>query len=257
MKNFLTNKSLRNVRGILTGLFMAMLFGALLSPIGSGVGELAFGLSFIGGVAIAAGYTKSERNAMAFACGSISAGLSLDCNKKLTSGVYATVYLANRADIDFDAVTYNSSNGRIVEDIAMLATKSFYTFEGKLSSTEPAWRSIKGKYDTTFEHELKLRLFDITGATLKQVEQMAQGDLVAIVRNNFDGTVAGNCRYDILGLGAGLKCELAERVYSSTDDNGAITVTLKTAEYARESGPAHRLFITDAAATEALLATLL
>lgn len=190
------------------------------------------------------------------ACGSISAGLTLDCNKKLVSGAYATVYLANRADIDYGSIVYNVSNGRIVEDIAM-SGGGFFAFEGKLASTEPAWRSIKGKYDTTFEHELKIRLFDITGATLKQVEQMAQGDLVAIVRNNFDGTVAGNTRYDILGLGAGLKCELAERVYSSTDDNGAITVTLKTAEYARESGPAHRLFVTDAAATETLLASLM
>lgn len=190
-------------------------------------------------------------------CGSISAGVSLDCNHKLVGGAYATIYLANKEDIDFDSITYNVSNGLIVEDIAMKAGKFFWPFEGKLSSTEPAWRSVKGKYDTTFEHEVKFRLFDITGATLKQVQQMAQGDLVAIVRNNFDGTTTGNTRYDILGLGGGLKCELAERVYNSADDNGAITVTLKTQEYARESGPAHRLFITDGATTETLLASLL
>jgi len=257
MKNFLSNKSIRNARGVLTGLLMAMLFGALLSPLGGGIGAVAFVAAFVGSVLIATGYSNSERRSMSFACGAISTGLLLDCNHPIVSGVYATVYLCNRADIDYSSVTYDSANGQLVTGLSMKAGKTFFVFEGRLNSSEPSWQSVKGKYINTFTHELIFRLFDITADTYKQVNQIAQGDVVAIVRNNFDGTVTGNTRYDILGLGTGLKCEVAQRVYSSADDNGGITITLKTADYAREAGPAHRFFITDAATTETAIAVLL
>jgi hypothetical protein len=187
------------------------------------------------------------------ACGLLSAGLTLSCTNKLVGGVSPNVWIANKDDID--TWTYDGTNSLIVDSITMKATKAFYLFEGKLKSTEPAARTVKGSYDNTWEHEVKIRAFDISPATLKAVAAMKDSQVVIIVQNNTKGT-AGNSKYDIYGLEGGLFCELAERLPQNADDAGAWNITYKTQEYAREANPPYRLFDTDEATTDAIIAAL-
>lgn len=186
------------------------------------------------------------------ACGLISSGLTLSCNNKLVGGVSPNVWIANKDDIASWAF---GSNAMTVDAITMDATKVFYLFEGKLKSSEPAARVVKGTYDNTWEHELKIRAFDITPATLLQISAMKDAQVVAIVQNNAKGT-AGNTKYDIYGLDAGMYIEALERVPQSTEDAGAWNITFKTQEYARETNPPYRLFDTDEATTDAIIAAL-
>jgi len=187
------------------------------------------------------------------ACGLISAGISLSCANKLTGGVSPSVWLANKDDIA--SWTKDGSNDMIVDLITMVATKKFYLIEGKLKSAEPAARVVKGTYDNTWEHELKIRIFDITPATLLQIQAMKDSQIVAIVKNNSKGT-AGNTKYDIYGLDAGMFIEALERIPQNVEDAGAWNVTFKTQEYARESNAPYRLFDTDEATTDAIIAAL-
>lgn len=187
------------------------------------------------------------------ACGLISAGVSLSCANKLVGGVSPSVWLANKDDIA--SWTFDGTNAMIVDSITMVATKKFYLFEGKLKSAEPAARAVKGTYDNTWEHELKIRIFDITPATLLQIQAMKDSQLVAIVKNNSKGT-AGNTKYDIYGLDAGMFIEALERIPQNVEDAGAWNLTIKTQEYARESNAPYRLFDTDEATTDAIVAAL-
>lgn len=187
------------------------------------------------------------------ACGLISSGLTLSCVNKLVGGVAPNVWIANKDDIA--SWTFDGTNAMTVDAITMDATKVFYLFEGKLKSSEPAARVVKGTYDNTWEHELKIRAFDITPATLVQIAAMKDSQVVAIVQNNAKGT-AGNTKYDIYGLDAGMFIEAIERIPQNVEDAGAWNITFKTQEYARESNPPYRLWDTSEAATDAIIAAL-
>lgn len=187
------------------------------------------------------------------ACGNITAGLTLSCTNKLVGGVNARIYIANKDEIA--SWTVDGTNSYIVDAITMASTKTFFEFEGKLKSVEPACRVVKGTYDNTWEHEVKFRAFDISPTVLKQIANMKDGRFVVIIENNSKGT-SGNSKYDIYGLQAGLYCESIERIPQNADDAGAWNVTLKTQEYARETSPTLRFFKTDEATTDAAIVAL-
>ncbi len=187
------------------------------------------------------------------ACGELSAGLTLSCTNKLVGGVSPNVWIANKADIA--SWTKEVANDQVVDAITMVATKVFYLFEGKLKSTEPAARVVKGTYDNTWEHEVKIRAFDISPTVLLQISEMKDSQVVVIVQNNSKGT-AGNTKYDIYGLDAGMFIEALERIPQNVDDAGAWNITFKTQEYARETNPPYRLFDTSEANTDAIIAGL-
>lgn len=188
------------------------------------------------------------------ACGLLSSGLVLSCTNKLVGGVSPNVWIANKDDIASWVIS--GTNAMTIEDIVMDATKVFYLFEGKLKSSEPAARVVKGAYENTWEHEVKIRAFDISPATLVQIAAMKDSQVVVIVQNNSKG-VAGNTKYDIYGLDAGMFIEALERIPQNVEDAGAWNITFKTQEYARESNPPYRIYITSEAATDAVVAALL
>jgi hypothetical protein len=196
------------------------------------------------------GYSESDRKKMAMTCGAISSGLSLNCSDPLVAGVVATFYLANKDDIA--SITYDNTNPMLVTDITMKASKFFYRYEGQLQSTEPLFAMVKGKYINQYEHTLGFLIFDISPTIKKEILNMKDGNFVAIVENNYV-SATGNTKYEIYGVGAGLKAEAMERNPNDTENLGAFKISLKTQEYARESKPPVTLFDTDLATTETLV----
>jgi len=246
---------MRQVRALLTGFLFAMLMASLVhaeSP-ALATGVLAF--SFISGIVLAYGYTKSERRGMAFmACGLATDDIEIDCDP-LTGGVMATFYIANKEDID--DITIDVSNPMLATSVNITTTgKRFFTIDGQLQSLEPKFNMIKGKYVNQFEHELTFLVFKIDPATKEQILGMKDGNFVCIVRNNHTGAT-GNCKYEIYGGLAGLKAEIIERNPQDAENLGAFKITLKTQEYAREGKPPLTLFDTSSATTEAHVADLL
>lgn len=247
-------KIIQHLYTLLLAIVGGLLFGTLLGGADESLTALGFVLSAVGAVALAYGYKTSERKFMAFACGAITGGVTLNCADPLSSGVVATFYLANKADIA--SITYDVTNPMLATDITMVATKTFFTFEGNLQSTEPKFAMIKGKYINQFEHSVSALVFKIDPATKEEILNMKDGDFVAIVENNYTGAT-GNSKYEIYGAGSGLKAEILERNPNDTENLGAFKIELKTQEYAREGKPPVTLFDTDLATTDALVAGLL
>lgn len=238
----------------LCGIVGAFLFGSIIGGGDQFTTMVAGTVSFISTIALTYGYTPKDRNGMAYACGAITAGITLNCEDPLTSGVVATFYIANKDDIA--SITYDPSNPMVADSITMVATKTFFTFEGQLQSTEPKFAMIKGKYVNQFEHSVGALIFKIDPTAKKEILNMKDGNFVCIVQNNYTGAT-GNCKYEIYGAGSGLKAEVLERNPNDTENLGAFKIELKTQEYAREGKPPVTLFDTDLVTTDALVAGLL
>jgi uncharacterized membrane protein (DUF485 family) len=248
-----TNK-LQVLYVVLCGVVSAFLFGNLLGGGDAQTTMVAGLVSFVSTVVLTYGYTPKDRKEMAFACGAITSGITLNCEDPLTSGVVATFYIANKDDIA--SITYDPSNPMVADSITMVATKTFFTFEGQLQSTEPKFAMIKGKYVNQFEHSVGALIFKIDPDTKKEILNMKDGNFVCIVQNNYTGAT-GNCKYELYGAGSGLKAEVLERNPNDTENLGAFKIELKTQEYAREGKPPVTFFDTDLATTETAIAGLL
>lgn len=238
----------------LCGIVGAFLFGSLIGGGDPTTTYIAGAISFVSSVVLSYGYSHSDRKGMAYACGAITAGIELNCEDPLTSGVVATFYIANKDDIA--SITYDPTNSMLADSITMVATKTFFTFEGQLQSTEPKFNMIKGKYVNQFEHSVGALIFKIDPDTKKQILNMKDGNFVCIVQNNYTGAT-GNCKYEIYGAGSGLKAEVLERNPNDTENLGAFKIELKTQEYAREGKPPVTFFDTDLATTDSAILALL
>jgi hypothetical protein len=248
-----TNK-LKIVYVLISAIFGALLFGGLVGGIDSNLSSVATVISFVGAFALAYGYSPRDQKSMAMTCGAITSGITLSCTDPLSAGVVATFYIANKADIA--SITYDNTNPMLATDITMVATKTFFTVEGQLQSTEPTMAMIKGTYVNQFEHSVKFLIFKIDPATKQQVLNMKDGNFVCIIENNYTGST-GNSKYEIYGAGTGLKAEVIERNPADAETLGAYSIELKTQEYAREVKPPVALFDTDLATTDALVQGLI
>lgn len=277
MKNFLSNNNIRKARIVLSFLFTAVTSMFVASVIASGGDSSALGSSdvlantiqisalitaFAFSVSLASRVKFSERrfarflepNIAMMGCVSIDANIEIPCPNDLTAGVVANFLLANKDDIS--TIVYDNTNKHLITDINMKQGKKFYKVEGQLQSTEPKVTMVAGTYVNQFEHELKFLVFKIDAATREQLVKMKDGNFVAILENNYT-SANGSTKYEVYGAGTGLKGNLIERTVNDTETLGAFSVTLKTAEYAREAKLPCLLFDGTAAATETLVASLL
>lgn len=243
---------MKKILNIIFAVTFALVFGALVG----GDSAIAFaiaGFSLIGSLALQYGYSSKEKKEMAFTCGAISTGVTLNCEDPLVAGVVATFYIANKDDIA--SITYDAGNPMLATDVTMKASKFFYKYEGQLQSTEPNFTMVKGKYINQFEHNVSFLIFNLSPETKEAILNMKDGNFVCIVENNYV-SATGNTKYEIYGAGAGLKAESIERNPNDTENLGAFKIALKTQEYARESKPPVTLFDTDLATTDTLVLNL-
>lgn len=191
---------------------------------------------------------------MAGVCGSISAGILIDCDNPIIGGVKDRLILMNLSDIS--SVTRNVANKQIVEAITKGAGKVGYVYEGQKSSIDAKATLVQSAYSVGFTHELIFRVFSNSPVVKAQLEAMARGQIVAVVENNYRG-VAGNASFEIFGLDAGLTVTALETNKSDQDTQGAYVVTLSTNDKFREPHLPSTLFITDYAASLAVFNGLL
>jgi hypothetical protein len=244
---------LKNIVSLITAIVFAFLFAGL---VGGGDGALTASLfvtSLVASFVLAQSYTKASIRKMSFVCGALTAGFTVDCENPLASGINSTFRIANKADIE--SVTYDPANAMLCTDITMKTGKRFWTFEGQLQSTEPKVNGVKGKYINQFEHSVSFLVFNLSPATKLQLLNLKDGNYVCLIENNYTGT-DGNAKYEVYGLGSGLKFENFERNVQDAETLGAFKIELKTQEYARESKPAVTFFDTDLATTEAAVLAL-
>ena len=185
-------------------------------------------------------------------CGQITSNLTANCTNPLQPGAEVTLTLINREDWIDAAITYNGSNTEVIENVVLASGIVAYTYIGVNKSLVPKYELIKGAYSELYNHEINLKIFDVTPTAKAQLELLAKGQVVAIVQNKYRGT-AGNAAYEVYGADSGLVCTQLIREISSTDTSGAFDIILKSDEGSLEPHMPNTFFITDYATTKAVV----
>jgi len=188
-------------------------------------------------------------------CDLLTAGIAYDCANPPTGGANDRLILVNFADIDGN-VTYNASNNGVVENITLLGGAVGYAFEGLNNSNEPRAAMVKGRYLNAYDHEVRFKVFSNSILAKVQLTKLDGALVVAIVQNNHKGA-AGEAAFEIYGLETGLRLQELERIIADAELQGAYNLLIKNDEVSRPSTLPHTLFITDFAASLAVVDSVL
>lgn len=180
--------------------------------------------------------------------GVISANIDEDCDNPRVIGYEDTAVIINRSDLDWTGVTYNASNKRIVEAIALASGKTpFVIYNPRLpnpsfNGTQTALNAETGHYTKTLQFYYK----GIGGeAAANVVEPLAKGEYVVILQRK-DHT--GHGAFQIFGLQNGIYA--TEQVQDETTGYWLMTMAID------EPFAETEFFKTDYAATKALFDAL-
>jgi hypothetical protein len=186
-------------------------------------------------------------------CAKLSAGASPDCVNPIFSGVDDEVLLINFDDIT--GYTYNVTNPEIIEAITLASGAVAYSFQGQNFSNEPDHAYTKSGFSNFFNHQIRLRVFANDPETKKQLNLVANGKFVAIIKNNYVNA-AGNTAYELYGLKNGLVQQDGVRTVASIEEGGAHNILIGSHESALEPKLPATVFITDFDTTKTMVDAL-
>lgn len=180
--------------------------------------------------------------------GIISANIDEDCDNPRVIGYEDTGIIINRSELDWTGVTFNSTNPRIVEAIALLAGKKpFAIYNPRLSNpsfngTQTALNADTRNYTKTIQFYYK----GIGGdAAANVVEPLAKGEYVVILQRKDH---SGHGAFQIFGLQNGIYA--TEQVQDETTGYWLMTMVID------EPFAEMELFKTDYATSKAMFDAL-
>lgn len=186
---------------------------------------------------------------MALDCGKISANLALAQCGSSSIGVHPEVILFNHADID----SITESNG-VVSAIVLNTGTYAYKYETFKNAVEVSSPINKGTYITRFQHQVVFRSFVKSQEIKDQLNALANGKVVAIVKNISNDSA--ETKYEVYGLDNGLV--MTDLQTASNDADGIVyAVTLSSDDNALEGALPASFFVTDADTTESAVSALL
>lgn len=160
-------------------------------------------------------------------CGNITDDIFNNCDETLIGGVRDKLVLFNLGDLL--PYTKNVSNAQIIEAINLITSPSArgYVFEGQNNSNDISTELTKGAYSVGYTHKIVFRIFGNNAEIKIQLESLAKGKTVAVVQNNFQGSM-GESAFELFGADAGLEVLEMTSDKSDADTQGAYVVTLST-----------------------------
>ena len=160
--------------------------------------------------------------------------------------------IVNRAEVDFDSITANSTYPNQIENFPVLTGAEGYRLgqPNVQPFAESQQEMAQGTYFNTFTNTVHFLVTDNDAIIGRLIDTLANGEFVVILRKKV--AVAGY-QYIVMGLDTGLKATEMSRDFYDDDTLGAWAITL-TEEGAPMSG--RYLWKTDLATTEAILASL-
>lgn len=190
------------------------------------------------------------------ACNTITSNIvGYNCGEVQVTGVEDKIVLLNWDDIDRTLSTFDASNGHLLTNLVMKATKKGVYMTGWNMSNDYDFAMAKGTYIDSYDHNLMFRLFKKSAEAKKWLDELKNTRVVAIVANKVSATDAPS-KYEVLGWDHGLEVSELTRNQKDADTKGGFVVKLTADENNKESKMPLTLFKTDAATTETLVASL-
>jgi len=188
-------------------------------------------------------------------CAVISSNLDFSCDDPIVGGIRNEIILFNFDDFQGAQITYNVSNTLVIEDIILPTGVTGYTYSAPEDAFNASAKLVPGGLQPSYDHMVSGIVLDVSPSGKQQLEKLAKGKVVVLVKNNYKGT-NGNAAYELYGMQVGLK--LNELVWDKADKEtqGAAKFTLASSDKYKEPRPTRTVFITDYATTTTLVDSL-
>lgn len=153
------------------------------------------------------------------------------CESPQVAGLKNTGYLINFDDIDWDALTKDQTNAKIVASLNLLSGKRAYKVivPGNTPFTGTNAALAAGTYRNKFTKTANIVVLDSGPDVSKNViDQLANGRFVFIFENKYPGADKKNT-FEIYGLETGLVAtEMTNEKYSEETDGGWAVTLVET-----------------------------
>lgn len=186
--------------------------------------------------------------------------IAASCSDPVVPGFEQEGIIMNRDEIDFGAITFDTTRSNVISQIAMLAGKRAYKVRvlGNTPFTGTTTSFVSGTYQNTFTNTVQFVVLDNGPDVCESViDALANGRFVMILENTFKGlnkeSNKGDAAFQIYGYTQGLAASAIENDKYSEDTNGGWLVTLQETK-ASKSGMF--LYKSDYATTKKMFETL-
>ena len=186
--------------------------------------------------------------------------IAASCSDPVVPGFEQEGIIMNRDEIDFGAITFDTTRSNVISQIAMLAGKRPYKVRvlGNTPFTGTTTSFVSGTYQNTFTNTVQFVVLDNGPDVCESViDALANGRFVMILENTFKGlnkeSNKGDAAFQIYGYTQGLAASAIENDKYSEDTNGGWLVTLQETK-ASKSGMF--LYKSDYATTKKMFETL-
>lgn len=150
------------------------------------------------------------------------------CDDPIVPGIEQEGVIANRADVDFSATTFNATRKNVIETLAMKDGKKAYkvVVYGGTPFTGTNTALATGTYRNTFTNTVNMVVLandpDVCGDI---IDGLANGEFVVVLENKSKGLqkedTPGDSAFQVYGYYQGLKAaEIRSDKYSEDTDGG-------------------------------------
>lgn len=173
--------------------------------------------------------------------------VGLDCANPIVKGVESDGFIINRADINFAGVTYSTTAANTVTALPLASGASAYTISqpSKTPYSGTQTEMNEGTYQNTFTNTVSFVILNHGNTVVKQVEEIANGEYVVILKNKAVATAASS-PWQVYGLQGGLTASSITRELYNDDTLAGWVVSMT------ESGVSHAGLFVDETVIESL-----
>lgn len=164
----------------------------------------------------------------------LSQDIQASCTDPITPGLEQEGVIMNRAEIDFDSITFDTSRPNVVSAMTMLKGKKGYKIKvlGNTPFTGTGTSFVAGNYQNTFTHTVQFVVLDNGPDVCDNViDMLANGKFVIVLENNYKAlnkdSNKGDAAFQIYGFNQGLVASAIENDKYSEDSNGGWLVTMQ------------------------------
>ena len=190
-------------------------------------------------------------------CGTLSAGIDIDCNHLITSGTGANLLLIKKTEWDaavaLTKITFDATTDNLITDCVLDTGKKGYLFQTNEEQIKPKISEVIKNGAHLTKQEIDFVASKLDAASEKILDDLKETPVVAIYINSFHGT-AGETKYKVLGVESGLR--VVKRELDPMGEWAGWVIGLASRDLALESKGQYSLYKTDEATTDAIYAAL-
>lgn len=189
----------------------------------------------------------------------IAADITHDCDNPLVRGLEDNAIIINRADVDFDSCTFDTTNKNQLKTLVLKTGKKGFTVKQLNDSFSGTGSTmVKGTYKNRFDNLFNFLISDNDPEVKESIINIAGGTFLVVIENKHKNlskaTTPGDSTFEVIGFDAGLMAETIESLKYDEETQGGYLISLKETGSGR---PPLAFFNTNIATTRAAFNALL